>query len=383
MVRGTRSIRLRQVPKFIKIQSTGNQFQGASPATITLLATHLGIVANTYQWFRGTTLVGTNQSFIIANNQVSQIETFKVIVTATDGIVYEESISITKVLSGSQGRPGAIPIQREWRTGETHRNNVDVIDYIYHRATTSWWRLKDGNDNVVAQINPTNQYVQLNSLEQLAVQLIVAEEANLAGFIFKENRLVSQNPSPTNPNLVLDGINGKINAKAGTIGEFEINTGLEYENLTPPSTETQNIALLKLFKFNKEGFVIRDRNIYSGVWCKEIGGIDYCIQGTNHIVDFQVSTGDSSHYLRVKGEGVYSGQNFKGALWVTSPSSQMPAIFIDKGKIRIENGGIDLLKGYLKIGNGGISVNGNDGVTGSFLVGDRQISVNNGIIVGL
>ncbi|MCP1997308.1 hypothetical protein [Flavobacterium sp. HSC-61S13] len=201
--------------KFVKIQSNGNQFQGASPATITLLAQHYGIVASSYQWYRGAALGGTNQSFIVANNQVDQVETFRVVVTATDGNVYEESISITKVLSGTQGRPGAIPIQREWKTGETHRNNHDVIDYIYHRLTKTWWRLKDSYDNVVAQINPTSQYVQLNSLEQLAVQLIVAEEANLAGFIFKENRLVSQNPSPTNPNLILDGKEGSIYCKKG------------------------------------------------------------------------------------------------------------------------------------------------------------------------
>lgn len=349
MVRGMRSIKLRQKAKFVKIVSDGTQFMGASPNQITLKAVYDGITAASYQWFRGTTSVGTNQNLIVANNQVDVVQVYKVKVTATDGAVYEESISLTKVNNGPQGVPGALPIQREWKTGNVYRNNAEVVDYVYHRATKTWWTLKAGYNNVTATANPGNQFRQMNSLEQLAVNLLIAEEANLAGFIFKDQKLVSQNPSPQNPNLMLDGINGKLEAKSGSIGEFEINEGLEYEKLTPPSAATNNTALLKKFKFDKDGFNVRDRNIYSGVWCSELNGAPVCVTGTYHIVDWEVSTGNAHYYLKIKGEGVYNASQYKGALWVDAVASAVPAIYLGKGGISIESGDFEMKKGTFKM----------------------------------
>lgn len=223
----TLTVGIKEKAKYVRIIGTGTQFQGSSPTNITLQAKLYGIAAKSYAWYKGsaTTIVGTNQNFVIANNQVDTVETYKVKVTSIDNQTYEDTISITKVISGGQGKPGKIPVQREWKVGDVYRNNDDVIDYIYHRATNTWWRLKDGYNNVIASANPSNAFIQLTSMEQLAVQLIVAEQANLAGFIFKDNRLVSQNPSPNNPNLILDGVNGSFFAKKGKIGMLDI-----YEN---------------------------------------------------------------------------------------------------------------------------------------------------------
>ncbi|MBW3519524.1 hypothetical protein [Flavobacterium sp. NKUCC04_CG] len=215
IVRSRRSIQLLQRAKFIRINCTGNQFHGAVPSTITLSVVHSGIEVNTYRWWRGNTSVGANQSLIIANDQVTQAVVFKVRVTATDGAIYEDSISISKVTNGEPGRTGVIPVQREWIRGETHRNNVDVLDYIYHRNTNSWWRLKDGYNNVVAPINPNSHYIRLNAMEQLAVNLLITEGANIAGFVFKDLKMISPTPNLHNSNLIIDGKEGSIYCRKG------------------------------------------------------------------------------------------------------------------------------------------------------------------------
>lgn len=237
-VKRTIPISVKEKVKYVRILATGNQFQGSSPASITLQAKPYGFTPKAYAWYKGTstTAVGTSSSFSISNSQVATVEVYKVVVTSQDNQKYEDTISISKVKDGGDGQPGKqgqMVVQREWTSGDVYRNNTDVIDYIYHRATDTWWRLKDGLNNVTAGVNPSNQFVKLTSLEQLAVRIIVAEQANLAGFIFKDQKLVSQEPSLSNPNLILDGILGKIIAKDaeisgriealfGSIGGFRI-----------------------------------------------------------------------------------------------------------------------------------------------------------------
>jgi hypothetical protein len=98
------------------------------------------------------TPVRTNEQFIIANSQVSTVKTYHVVV------------------KNSQGQ---------------------VFDYICHRATNTWWRLKDDYNNVTTTINLGIEFVQLNSLEHLAVNLLIAENANIVGFVFKEGKKIS------------------------------------------------------------------------------------------------------------------------------------------------------------------------------------------------
>ncbi|MFV0232757.1 hypothetical protein OBK30_06790 [Empedobacter falsenii] len=103
VVRGKRSVKLREKLRSVKIQSTANLFQGVVPANITLKAVSVGFTAKSYQWTLNESLgvIGTNQTFIIANNQVENVNTYKVVVTATDDSTYEETISIAKVRDGS------------------------------------------------------------------------------------------------------------------------------------------------------------------------------------------------------------------------------------------------------------------------------------------
>lgn len=378
MVRGARKIKLRELVKSVRILPTGTQFNGSSPANITLKALAVGFVPTAYEWYKGTgtAVVDTSQNFIIANSQVSAVETYKVIVKNNQGQSFEDTISITKVTDGNQGVPGKLPIQREWKTGDVYRNNDSVIDYIYHRATNTWWRLKDGYNNVTAQINPTIEFVQLNSLEQLAVNLLIAENANIAGFVFKDGKMVSQLPSLTNPYLVLDGGNGHLEARRGRIGSFEIDDdGLYYKDYGFKNIGGMLYPYKNDFLINTNGFKVTSDDLYSGSWCFENSiGQPFCSSQNNARVTWSVETGSEHYAVRIKMEGMYSWENHKGSLWVTGIAHSIPAILIDKGGLEISDGDLLIAKGHAYLNDGSLTLNNGDiSVESGFIKANRAI----------
>ncbi|MDM1057864.1 hypothetical protein [Myroides odoratimimus] len=209
--------------KTIRIQSTGTQFKGKSPEYILLRAIANNIQVKKTEWFRDDVLTNINESVMVYNNQVSSFVVMKLRVTAVDGVVYEDSVTLSKVVDGTNGKDGvdgkqgAVVVWTEWMTGAKHYNNEKEIYYIYHRPTQTVWKLKDGHNDIVAPANPDARYVQQPHLEQVVTKVLVAEGANIAGFIFKDGKMVSQYPSPNNPDLILDGVKGEIVAKKLTI----------------------------------------------------------------------------------------------------------------------------------------------------------------------
>ncbi|WP_158962603.1 hypothetical protein [Myroides fluvii] len=379
VVRGSRRIGLRERIKSVRIQATGTQFQNNTPSTITLKAVAQNFEAISYAWYKGTgtTIVGTNQNFVIAHDQVSTVETYRVVVKNNQNQEYEDSISISKVIDGPQGRPGQLPIQREWVAGDVYRNNDEVVDYIYHRITDSWWKLKPGYNNVTAQINPTNEFIRLNSMEQLAVNLLIAENANIAGFVFKDQKMVSQSPSPLNPNLTLDGVNGQLKALAGQIGEFQINEGLEYNKEGNRIIAMQVKPYQKFFRIDKDGMKLVSDDWYSGNFCGEMssGGNMVCYQGNTHNVRYEVSTGGVDYYLKIHGLGMLRGATYKAALWVKAVVRDADAILVEKGGVTVKNGNIN-------VQDGEYMANGREGVTGMKNIGGISLRVDKGIITG-
>ncbi|QQU02594.1 hypothetical protein [Myroides odoratus] len=377
-VHGSRTIRLRERINSVRIQATGTQFQGNTPANLTLKAVPYNFTAVSYAWYKGTgtTAVGTNQNLIVANTQVAAVETYRVVVKNNQNQEYEDVISISKVIDGAQGRPGQLPIQREWKVGEVYRNNDDVVDYIYHRITDSWWKLKGGYNNVAAQENPTNEFIRLNAMEQLAVNILIAENANIAGFVFKDQKMISQSPSLSNPNLSLDGVNGELKVMKGQVGEFTINEGLEYNKQGLRFVSNMLKTYQKFFRFDRNGLKLINNDWYSGAFCgQNENGFSYCAGGDTHSVKFEIETGGVDYYLKIFSEGKYRQNEYKGALWIQAVSSTIDAILIEKG-------GVTLKKGDINIYDGNYRADGMPGATGTIAIGSVKIKVNKGIITG-
>ena len=129
---------------------------------------------------------------------------------------------------GIPGLPGQVPIQKEWVVGDTHRFNDEIKDFIYVRGTssdTSYWYTRTNKGDVVAGSPPVGGanvegYTRVDWLRTLAVNVLLAEEANLANFVFKDGKLLSiagtVNGVPATytgqagfvPNITLDGQTG-------------------------------------------------------------------------------------------------------------------------------------------------------------------------------
>ena len=143
-------------------------------------------------------------------------------------------------VDGSDGLPGIqgpVVIQKEWVLGDTHRNTDEIKDYIYVRGATkeqSYWYTLINKGTVTAGAPPVggvapSGYESVTWLRDLAVQFLIAEEANLANFIFKDGKLISVRGTVDGvaadyagqanfiPNIVIDGANGSISSESSNI----------------------------------------------------------------------------------------------------------------------------------------------------------------------
>ncbi len=101
---------------------------------------------------------------------------------------------------GLPGIQGPVVFQKEWVQGDTHRYTDYIRDYIYVRGsskdTSYWYTLSSKGDDVEAGVPPIGGadvigYDHVDFLNELAVHILIAEEANLANFIFKQEQLIS------------------------------------------------------------------------------------------------------------------------------------------------------------------------------------------------
>lgn len=117
--------------------------------------------------------------------------------------VYQGSLTVKRRpkdgMPGTPGSSGPIPIQKEWVVGDTHRFNDEIKDFIYVRGVsgnTSYWYTRASKGDVVAGSPPVGGankegYTRVDWLKTLAVNVLLAEEANLANFVFKDGKLLS------------------------------------------------------------------------------------------------------------------------------------------------------------------------------------------------
>ncbi|MDL2254959.1 hypothetical protein LJC38_00055 [Parabacteroides sp. OttesenSCG-928-K15] len=141
------------------------------------------------------------------------------------------------------GAPGALIHQHEWKQGATYVRNKDVIDYIAYQstpyATPTWWRLKIGVESYVAGASPNTTYFeQISSYEAIATNILLANEANIASWIFKNGILQSQAG-----NAYLDGINGLIKAGSDTVASLWASGGRGIIEITDGNDSLNKISM--------------------------------------------------------------------------------------------------------------------------------------------
>jgi len=139
---------------------------------------------------------------------------------------------------GEQGIQGPLMVQKEWIEGDTHRYTDEVREYFYVRgadaAQSYWYTLSTKTIIEDVDAPPTGGadvagYEKVQWLKELSVQFFIAEEANLANLIFKDQKLISLRGTVDGvaadysgqanfvPNIIIDGKTGKITAKNADI----------------------------------------------------------------------------------------------------------------------------------------------------------------------
>ena len=130
----------------------------------------------------------------------------------------KETIPFVKSgVPGVPGSRGSAIRTLEWREGYTYVNNNEFRDYIYYRSsnpTFEGWYVTKGLSAVANSGYPDlNLFEKQPFTESSIFGNIIAENANLAGFIFRNQQLFSQAgmeqvTNPTYSNMLINGLTG-------------------------------------------------------------------------------------------------------------------------------------------------------------------------------
>lgn len=177
---------------------------------------------------------------------------------------------------GVPGLPGALPTLRKWKQYDIYYRDEKKCDYIIYRPNpkdeATWWRLTKDFSSAEAGKTPVGDraFEQITSFESIATTTLLAEEANLAEFQFKEGFLVSQEPrysEAEDRNILLNGDTGyahfaKGNAKFYENGTVDIGNGnivissdgkVDIGNGSVVTSSTGNLDITGAFSSNKDG----------------------------------------------------------------------------------------------------------------------------------
>lgn len=151
---------------------------------------------------------------------------------------------------GDKGESPAAVFQGVYDSGKTYYGTKYRLDVVKYNGVFYIARIDAGT---FSGIIPTNTSKWNNfgaQFESIATQLLLAENANIAGWVFRNNRLESQNGS-----VYMDGINGKVRLS----GTIQLSTGY-----------TGNFSDVNLFYLPKS---TTERRITMGYEKEDIGKV--------------------------------------------------------------------------------------------------------------
>lgn len=149
---------------------------------------------------------------------------------------------------GIPGSRGPMPRMLNWTGNFTYYRNAEYRDYIYcnhiNPEIEGWYCVKENQENLYnttaagvkeykassfgGDVGPDKFYFEKQDfIDSQVFGTIVAENANLAGFIFKNQRLISQanRADGTTPKVILDGKNGLVDAEGAKFANSTFSSG--------------------------------------------------------------------------------------------------------------------------------------------------------------
>lgn len=116
---------------------------------------------------------------------------------------------------GADGKSPAMVYRGNYDSTKTYYGNQYRLDCVKHGGRYYIARIDAGTFTNIAPPN-TSKWNEFGAqFESVATQLLLAENANIAGWIFRNNRLESQNGT-----FYLDGTTGDVNIKGNFVGKI-------------------------------------------------------------------------------------------------------------------------------------------------------------------
>ena len=144
---------------------------------------------------------------------------------------------------GEDGKSPAMTYQGVYGSSKTYYGNQYRLDCVKYGSAYYIARIDAGTFSGVVPTDTSKWNPFGASFESVATQLLLAENANIAGWIFRNNRLESQDGT-----IWLDGVKGQIMAKGGFSGTLTAeNMFMPFEGVTSSrtlqTTDPTNITL--------------------------------------------------------------------------------------------------------------------------------------------
>lgn len=175
----------------------------------------------------------------------------KTTVTYTDNttdVFYTKYRQVSDGANGTDGTFTAVPFRGVYQNGVNYYGNTTRTDIVYHRGSGKYYRANPlaptNGTGYFSNIEPSVTYGWNNywlefgtSYDNIGTGMLLAENANIANFIFRNGKLFSSyEDGEGQAYLILDGTNGKIfamdatirgeiNALSGSIGALNIDHG--------------------------------------------------------------------------------------------------------------------------------------------------------------
>lgn len=138
---------------------------------------------------------------------------------------------------GKDGESPALVFRGEYSSSKTYYGNKYRVDCVRHNGTYYVSRVDAGTFSNVAPTNASKWNAFGASFESIATGLLLAENANIAGWIFRDGKLYSQSG-----NCWLDGKTGNVNIQGDFLGKLSSSASGNRIVIDPTSSTIQMIS---------------------------------------------------------------------------------------------------------------------------------------------
>lgn len=187
---------------------------------------------------------------------------------------------------GADGKSPAMVYRGNYDSTKTYYGNQYRLDCVKQGGTYYIARIDAGTFSNVAPPN-TSKWNEFGAqFESVATQLLLAENANIAGWIFRNNRLESQNGT-----FYLDGTTGDVNIKGNFVGK--ISTALNGNRIVINSADNTIIMYTNRNGQDYEVLRIEGEDIGFGLirpklTMRELSTSDNSVMATLNISAFEI-----------------------------------------------------------------------------------------------